>query len=130
MALVLVIDDDGFYRTVIRRILEREGHSVLEAEDGQEGLRLYGQYGPALVITDMNMPGIDGAEVIRSLRAINPQARIVAVSGVSSFYNADLFEFGRQLGADAVFRKLDPAERIVAETNRFLQDPAPTDEAA
>jgi CheY-like chemotaxis protein len=120
MALILVIDDDGFYRTVLRRILEREGHAVIEAEDGQEGLDLYHQYGPALVITDINMPGLDGGAVIRGLRKMDKQARIIAVSGTSSFYNADLFQFTRQLGADAVFRKLDPAERIVAETNRFL----------
>jgi CheY-like chemotaxis protein len=129
MALVLVIDDDGFYRSVLRRILEREGHSVLEAEDGLEGLRLYRQYEPPLVITDMNMPGIDGAEVIRSLRDISRQVRIIAVSGISSFYNADLSEFSRRLGADAVFRKLDPAERIVAETKRFLESPTVDAEA-
>jgi PleD family two-component response regulator len=42
MALILVIDD-AFYRNLIRRILEREGHSILEAEDGLDGIRLHRQ---------------------------------------------------------------------------------------
>jgi CheY-like chemotaxis protein len=130
VALILVIDDDGFYRSVIHRILEGEGHAVIEAENGSEGLSLYQEYGPALVMTDMDMPGMHGGEVIRGLRALDQQARIIAVSGISAFYDADLFHCGRELGADAVLRKLDSAERIIAETARLLADPATAAAAA
>ena len=130
MALILVIDDDGFYRSVVRRILEGEGHAVIEAENGYEGLSIYQEYGPALVITDMDMPGLHGGEVIRRLRALDQQARVIAVSGISSFYDADLFHCGQELGADAVLRKLDSSQRIVAEAARLLADPPPAAEAA
>jgi sigma-B regulation protein RsbU (phosphoserine phosphatase) len=124
VAMILIIDDDGFYRGVIRRILEDEGHDVIEAQDGPEGLALFRQLRPALVITDMRLPGFDGGEVIRGLREIDDQAKIVAVSGAATFYNVDFFALAREVGADAIIRKLDPTERVVVEVNRVLETPA------
>ena len=72
MAMILLIDDDGFYRGVIRPILEDDGHQVIEASNGAEGLEIYRMRRPALVITDMRMPGVGGTEVIKSLREIDP----------------------------------------------------------
>ncbi|MEA2781726.1 MAG: two-component system, chemotaxis family, chemotaxis protein CheY [Rhodospirillaceae bacterium] len=122
--MILIIDDDGFYRTVIRRILEDDGHDVVEAQDGPEGVELYRQVQPELVITDMRLPGVDGGEVIRSLRSIDDNAKVIAVSGAATFYNVDFFELAKQVGADAILRKLDPMERVVIEVNRILEKPA------
>jgi sigma-B regulation protein RsbU (phosphoserine phosphatase) len=122
--MILIIDDDGFYRTVIRRILEDDGHDVVEAQDGPEGVELYRQVQPELVITDMRLPGVDGGEVIRSLRSIDDNAKVIAVSGAATFYNVDFFELAKQVGADAILRKLDPMERVVIEVNQILEKPA------
>jgi sigma-B regulation protein RsbU (phosphoserine phosphatase) len=122
--MILIIDDDGFYRTVIRRILEDDGHDVVEAQDGPEGVELYRQVQPELVITDMRLPGVDGGEVIRNLRSIDDNAKVIAVSGAATFYNVDFFELAKQVGADAILRKLDPMERVVIEVNRILEKPA------
>src|ERR1700756_2310608 len=78
VARILVIDDDGFYRGVIRRILEDGGHQVLETEDGREAVDLYRQFNPDVVVTDIFMPGMDGGEVIRALRAVDNHVKIVA----------------------------------------------------
>lgn len=65
MARILVIDDDGQVRGAIRRILERAGHTVLDAADGEMGMRAHRE-GPAdLIITDIFMPERDGIETIR-----------------------------------------------------------------
>ena len=56
MAKILLIDNDGFYRGVIRQILEDDGHQVIEASNGVEGLEIYRTHRPTLVITDMRMP--------------------------------------------------------------------------
>lgn len=120
MALILLIDDDWFYRSVIRRILQIEGHRVIEAANGVEGLEMYQAHNPALVITDMRMPGIAGAEVIQSIRAIDHQAPIIAVSGAATFYNVDFFQLAKDVGANVILRKLDPAERVLIEVNRLL----------
>ena len=84
MALILLIDDDGFYRGVLRQILEDGGHQVTEAANGRDGLERFRTQQPDLVITDMRMPGFDGGEVIRKLREASKDVRILAVSGVAA----------------------------------------------
>jgi len=69
----------------------------------------------------MVMPEMDGAEVIRSIRAIDKRARIIAVSGDPSFYAVDSFKLAKQVGADAVVRKLDSLERIIVEVQALLK---------
>ena len=120
MALVLVIDDDRFYLNVIRRILEDAGHQVIESTTGAEGISLYEEHKPAIVITDIFMPGMDGNEVIRVLRGINTKVGIIAVSAGGAFYDIDFLDTAKKLGADAILRKLDPKERILAEIERLL----------
>jgi CheY-like chemotaxis protein len=120
VALILIIDDDGFYRGLIERALSDEGHQVLGAHSAVEGIASYQERRPDLVITDMRMPSIGGAEVIRSLRKLDAQVKIIAVSGEASFYDKDLFKLAKEAGADAILRKLDPMERVVIEVNTLL----------
>src|ERR1700687_1467284 len=124
MALILVIDDDGFYLDVLRNVLRDEGHDVVLAQGGIEGIALYQdrQRGrrPDLVITDMRMPGIDGSDVIRTIRKFDAHARIIAVSGEANFYDTDLFKLAKDAVADAILRKLEPTERLVIEINTLL----------
>jgi CheY-like chemotaxis protein len=121
MITILLIDDDPFYLSVIRRILQDEGHQVLEARDGEEGLEIYKENRPDLVITDMRMPGMDGAEVIRSIREMHPHARIIAVSGAATFYDVNMFKLAKDVGADVVLRKLDHTDRVLVEVSRVLE---------
>lgn len=67
--LVLVVDDDEDLRLLVRKALTRAGHHVLEAESGQGGLEIAEGENPNLMILDLNMPGMDGFEVLRRLRA-------------------------------------------------------------
>ena len=123
MALLLLIDDDEFYCRIMERELSDAGHTVVSAQSGAQGLAHYCEQLPDLVLTDMNMPGMDGAEVIRSVRAINKRARIIAVSGAATFYNIDYFKLAREVGADVVVRKLDPIERLINEVEALLRCP-------
>jgi CheY-like chemotaxis protein len=119
LALVLVIDDDRLYLNMIRRILEDAGHQVIETTSGSEGITLYREQQPAVVITDIFMPGMDGNEVIRVLRGIDAKVGIIAVSAGGAFYDIDFLDTAKKLGADAILRKLDPRERILAEIERL-----------
>ena len=122
MITILLIDDDPFYIGVIRHILQEEGHRVLEALNGEEGLEIYKEYKPDLVITDMRMPGMDGAasDPGRSARCI-AHARIIAVSGAATFYNVNMFQLAKDVGADVVLRKLDHTDRVLVEVGRVLE---------
>ena len=119
--MILVIDDDGYYCSLIERELTDWGHIVVTAPNGPKGIALYLDRSPDLVITDMRMLGVDGAEVIRTLLRINERARIIAVSGTVRRGAVDLLELALELGADAVVSKVDPMERLVIEVNALLK---------
>ncbi|MDP1591315.1 MAG: response regulator, partial [Prosthecobacter sp.] len=71
-------------RQITQQVLETYGYRVLTAADGAEAVALYAarQHEIAVVLTDMMMPVMDGAATIQELRRINPQARIIAASGI------------------------------------------------
>jgi len=81
---LLIIEDDAAVRAVITVVLRGRGFRVITAANGEDGVKMYRNSGGAIsaVITDIMMPGIQGAEVIRQLREINPAVKIVAMSGV------------------------------------------------
>jgi len=81
VACILVVDDDQFVRSLLRAVLERQGYSVVEAENGAEGLQAYQAKPTDVVITDIQMPGMDGLEMSLKLRCAFPTARIIAMSG-------------------------------------------------
>ena len=72
MARILVVDDDTAVRLLLRTVLERRGHAVVEAENGAEGLQCYRAAPTDLVITDIQMPVMDGLQMIKELRSAFP----------------------------------------------------------
>jgi|SRR5688572_4138345 len=102
---ILVIDDDTAVRNTVRTILERAGYSVREADDGEQGVKLYRDTRSDLVITDLFMPQQDGIETIQQLRAEFPDARILAVSGGASLGAEGPLIDARMLGADETLAK-------------------------
>jgi DNA-binding NtrC family response regulator len=81
VARILVIDDDESIRFLLRTVLEFQGYDVIEAENGYEGLLCYQAEPADLVITDMQMPVMDGLELITELRRTFPRAKVIAISG-------------------------------------------------
>ena len=83
---VLLIDDEGSVRDLCRMVLIAYGYKVYDAPNGLDGLILYRkhQHEVQAVVTDMMMPGLQGTEVISELQRINPDIRIVAMSGIAS----------------------------------------------
>lgn len=83
MSRILVVDDEPDQRFLLRRTLQRAGHEVSEANDGAAALRAVRESAPDLVVTDVMMPVMDGAELIRCLRGDPATAHIpiLAASG-------------------------------------------------
>ena len=104
MARILVIDDDALLRGAIRVALESTGYEVIEAADGDAGLRLHREQGADLVVVDLFMPERDGLEVIRAMRAEAPGAKIIAMSGGSSL-RLDLLDAAAAFGASRTLQK-------------------------
>ena len=81
MARILIVDDDDSIRFLLRAVLELRGYDVIEAENGYEGLLRYQAEPTDLVITDMQMPVMDGLELIMELQRTFPWVKVVAISG-------------------------------------------------
>ncbi len=117
MATVLVIDDDPHIRRVLRKTIEREGHSVVEAEDGKVALRRFVGEPADLVITDIYMPEMDGFEFLMRIRETFPETKLVAMSGGGVIAADDVLKAASALGAVAVIQKpfgLDVVRKILS----------------
>jgi DNA-binding response OmpR family regulator len=124
MARILVIDDDGLLRGAIRVALESAGYEVIEAADGDAGLRLHREQGADLVVVDLFMPERDGLEVIRAMRAEAPGAKIIAMSGGSSL-RLDLLAAAAAFGASRTLRKPFPPSMLLAAVRELLAEGGP-----
>lgn len=81
MAKILLVDDNEEVRRAMSRALERMGHDVVSAADGRKALKVLHSEPCDLVVTDINMPEMDGIELIMALRKGWPTVPIIAVSG-------------------------------------------------
>ena len=81
MARILVVDDEPIVRNLVRKTLERVGHEVAEAEDGDAALELSREQTFELVIADLFMPVMDGLQLIVQLREEAPDTTVIAISG-------------------------------------------------
>lgn len=85
LARVLVVDDDSLMREVLKALLRDEGFEVAgEARDGQSALALLERTRPDLVCLDVNMPGVSGIDVLKSIRSAYPTIRVVMITGDST----------------------------------------------
>src|SRR6184192_3852652 len=115
VARILVMDDDGMLRGAIRIALEAAGYEVMEAADGNAGLRLQRQQGADLVLVDIFMPDRDGLEVIRALRTEIPQPKIIAMSGGGQTGQIEVLEAAVAFGAARTLLKpFAPRELLMA----------------
>lgn len=94
MAHILLIEDNESFRNSLHRTLVRAGHEVTDAPNGGVALKEYRRQPPDLVITDIVMPDKEGLETIKELRSIDPNAKIIAISGADGHYLAMARHFG------------------------------------
>ncbi len=78
---ILVIDDDKSARLLLERVLSRAGHTVTLVDNGEQGLTLLSKDVYDLIITDKNLPGIDGLEVLRLARQQMPTLQAIVITG-------------------------------------------------
>lgn len=121
MAEILVIDDEPQMRRLIARILHGAGHTVHEANNGEEGIELFRRMRPVLVITDIVMPDVEGIEVIRALRQEAPTIPILAISGSG---HPVYLRAATGLGATTALAKPFRADELLSVVGQLLQTTA------
>ncbi len=102
---ILVIDDDEIFRAGLVEILRMEGFEVLEARDGEEGLSVFKQENPDLVITDILMPKKEGIETIIEILDHRSEQAIIAMSGGGKGNPREYLGFAENFGARQILQK-------------------------
>src|SRR6266508_3819351 len=121
MARIIVIDDQEPIRRIVRRALEKEGHEVLEASDGEIGEQLLERSPADVVITDIFMPGQDGIVTLRQIRKRFPAVKVIVISGGDSSGMLDLRQDAELLGAVKSLQKPFNAREIMDKVRAALQ---------
>jgi len=81
--LILIVEDHEKNRKLVRDVLQVKGYQTVESETAEEGLRLAREAGPALILMDIQLPGMNGIEALHALRA-DPQTRSIPVMAVTA----------------------------------------------
>ncbi len=117
--VILAVDDSSTVRKFVSVALSMQGFTVLTACDGMDALEKLPGAQVDLVITDLNMPNMDGFELIRSLRE-NPQYRELPVIILSSLSDAGSKERGFELGVGSYLVKPFSLEKIQYEVSKYV----------
>lgn len=122
--LVLIADDDPDILLLISLTLERDGYDVMVARDGLTAYEAAVERLPHLVVLDMMMPGIDGCEVARRLRA-NDSTKDVPIVIVTAFAEESQAAMALEAGADAYVKKPFSPRELLSKTASLLLERRP-----
>jgi DNA-binding response OmpR family regulator len=120
MGRVLIIDDDVAFTQALTKHLERVGHDVRQAANGDAGIRAFERQAADVVIVDIFMPGQGGLQTIGKLRREWPGVKIVAMSGVTTAGSLDVEQHAVALGADHFVSKPFEAATFIALVDTLL----------
>lgn len=115
MAIILLVEDHQPIRVLLRLALEGEGHEVIEAVNGRQGLTLYGERPPDLVITDITMPEMNGLDMMLELSRNYSNVKMIAISG-----EAINLAVAKQFGACAALQKPLSIDKLLETVRHHL----------
>lgn len=119
---ILVVDDSSMSRRMMRRIVESAGHEVLEAEEGAAGLEKYFLERPDVVFLDLTMKDMYGLDVLKKLREMDPEARVIVASADIQETTKDMV---KSAGANAYINKPLSPEKVLQALDAVLNEEEP-----
>jgi YesN/AraC family two-component response regulator len=125
MTQILIIDDEKPTLQMLKLYLEVCGYGVLTAENEPDGISMFQTHRPPIVLTDIKMPGKDGLDVLRQIKAISPATEVIVITGHG---DRDLKEQAMALEASAFFNKpldTDALDDALQAAKARLADKAP-----
>jgi two-component system cell cycle response regulator DivK len=119
-ARILVVEDDLDNRRIVVKVLSTAGHRVLEASDGGSAIEVARREHPDLIIMDLALPGMDGWEASRRLKA-DPETADIPIVALTAFAMRGDEERAREAGCDAYLSKPCRPQAIRDAVQRFLE---------
>ncbi len=118
MVKILTIEDSAFERKAIINILKKGGYEdIVEAEDAEQGIEAYKTNRPDLVLLDLRLPGMDGLECFKKLKAINPKVKVIVVTIVT---RQDSVDEAKKLGAVDYIIKPITEQKLLTPIKKVL----------
>jgi len=118
---ILVVEDTEDNRQIVRDLLTSVGYELIEAVDGLEGVAMAEREHPDLILMDIQLPGIDGYEVTRRIRAM-PALATTPIIAVTSYALSGDEAKTREAGCDAYVAKPFSPRQLLAKIREFLPD--------
>lgn len=110
---VLIIEDDPSLRDSLRRTLRKKGYTIIEAEEGGQGLKLLKTHAIDVVLIDIFMPGKEGIETILEIRQMRPQVKVIAMSGGGERMYIDVLRVAKSSGCHQTLDKPFSEEALI-----------------
>jgi DNA-binding response OmpR family regulator len=117
MTSILVVDDDDDIRALVGELLERAGHGVIKAPDGESALKLFYSRQPDLVVLDVSMPGLDGWEVLNRIRELSDVPVLMLTARAEELEKVR----GLRAGADDYVTKPFGRQELLARVDATLR---------
>ena len=118
---ILVVEDQEDNRRIIRDLLMSAGYELIEAVDGEAGVRLAKEQRPDLILMDIQLPGIDGYEATRRIKQ-NPELRHIPIIVVTSYALSGDDQKAMAAGSDAYMAKPFSPRQLLATIRKFLPE--------
>jgi CheY-like chemotaxis protein len=126
---ILLVEDYKDSREMTRFLLEGLGYRIMEARNGKEGLDLASEETPDLVLTDFNLPDIDGTTLVKRLRSLGDKMSRIPIIMLTAHDRGELYELAMAAGCTAFFTKpvsfaaLEKTLNTLLEESRELNGP-------
>ena len=113
MAHVLIVDDELYIRDLVKKILSSRGHTILEAENGNQAISMLREHPVDVAIVDLVLPQKGGIETMMEIRSFNEKIKLVAVSGKIQTDAESMKRIASQFKVDAVLAKPFDVEQLI-----------------
>ncbi|WP_062351500.1 response regulator [Bacillus kwashiorkori] len=114
---LLIVDDQFGIRVLLKEIFQREGYETYQAANGKRALEIVKQKKPDLVLLDMKIPGMDGLEILKRMKEINEEIRVLIMTAYSEL---NLLQEAVDLGALGHFKKPFDIDEIREVVKKYI----------
>ena len=114
---ILIVDDQFGIRILLNEVFQKEGYQTFQAANGVQALEIVTKHQPDLVLLDMKIPGMDGIEILKRMKVIDPEIRVIIMT---AYGELDMIQEAKDLGALTHFAKPFDIDDIRAAVRKHI----------
>ncbi|MFL6559566.1 MAG: response regulator [Bacillus sp. (in: firmicutes)] len=114
---ILIVDDQFGIRILLNEVFQKEGYQTYQAANGIQALEIVTKHDPDLVLLDMKIPGMDGIEILKRMKVIEPDIRVIIMT---AYGELDMIQEAKDLGAITHFAKPFDIDDIRAAVRKHI----------